>query len=435
MQIVSIYPASPEARPLSFFGKLAVRPRSMAGGMPTPCGRHRVQSRTKTNTKNPFTHTHSTPTLSKYTNLSVQPPQSSPPHSPPKSPTSVQPPHPLHQPPHSLPTLLTEYNLHVPTLPTYFHHTNIHTTPPNTNHPLSHTKQTKYLQNKTQRILQLNAIGIRSTVEELKHLIHTTQPDIINIQESNSPPHPGHHKYDTSLPSAQTENTNKVAASSPTLNQTQHSQTTRRHKSSTQKYNFSKYTQTLQGHHHSQHIHTTTPHHDTIYTIYTNITSCIQYITNIPNSINTGDVNAHSTLWHLYTDDHRGELISETLSNSNHITLNTDSPTIVPNNAHQQPTSPDITTISSSLYNRTTCKTIHALNSDHLPILLTIQTDNKHTLQQNRRSYTNYRKADWDKFTQDTEDAFTAIQPPTDIHDANKTFTNILYQAGENTYQ
>ena len=52
-------------------------------------------------------------------------------------------------------------------------------------------------------------------------------------------------------------------------------------------------------------------------------------------------------------------------------------------------------------------------------------------IQQNRRSYTNYRKADLDKFTQDTEDAFTALQPPTDIHDANKTFTNILYQAGK----
>ena len=90
------------------------------------------------------------------------------------------------------------------------------------------------------------------------------------------------------------------------------------------------------------------------------------------------------------------------------------------NNAHQQPTSPDITTISSSLYNRTTWKTIHALNSDHLPILLTIQTDNKHTIQQNRPSYTNYRKADWDKFKQDTEDAFIALQPPTDIHDAKK---------------
>ena len=40
VQIVSTYPASPEARPPSFLGKPAVRPRSMAGEAPTPCGRH-----------------------------------------------------------------------------------------------------------------------------------------------------------------------------------------------------------------------------------------------------------------------------------------------------------------------------------------------------------------------------------------------------------
>ena len=40
VQIVSTYPASPEARPPRFLGKPAVRPSSMAGGAPTPCGRH-----------------------------------------------------------------------------------------------------------------------------------------------------------------------------------------------------------------------------------------------------------------------------------------------------------------------------------------------------------------------------------------------------------
>ena len=40
LQIVFTYPVSPEARPRSFFGKPPVRPRSMAGGAPTPCGRH-----------------------------------------------------------------------------------------------------------------------------------------------------------------------------------------------------------------------------------------------------------------------------------------------------------------------------------------------------------------------------------------------------------
>ena len=34
----------------------------------------------------------------------------------------------------------------------------------------------------------------------------------------------------------------------------------------------------------------------------------------------------HPTLWHLYTDDHRGQLIAGVISNSDHITLNTKTP-------------------------------------------------------------------------------------------------------------
>ena len=55
----------------------------------------------------------------------------------------------------------------------------------------------------------------------------------------------------------------------------------------------------------------------------TDIQHCIQYITNILHSGLTGDVNAHSTLWHSYTDDHKGQLIADVISNSDHITLNT----------------------------------------------------------------------------------------------------------------
>ena len=120
VQIVSTYPASPEARPPSFLEKPAVRPRSMAGGAPTPC-------------------------------------------------------------------------------------------------------------------------GIRSTMEELN--IYCSQHNLTSSQYKNrsSTQHPGHPKYQTTLPSAQTENTSKEADSSPTFSPTQHSRTSRRHKPSTrttQKRNF-----------------------------------------------------------------------------------------------------------------------------------------------------------------------------------------------------
>ena len=104
----------------------------------------------------------------------------------------------------------------------------------------------------------------------------------------------------------------------------------------------------------------------------TDIHHYIHYITNIPHSVLTGDMNAHSTLWHSYTDDHKGQLIADVISNSDHITLNTNTSTRVPNTTLQQTSSPDITTVSSTLYNRTSWTTQLALSSDHLPIITTI---------------------------------------------------------------
>ena len=104
----------------------------------------------------------------------------------------------------------------------------------------------------------------------------------------------------------------------------------------------------------------------------TDIQHCIQYISNIPHSVLTRDVNAHSTLWHSYTDDHKGQLIADVIRNSDHITLNTNTPTRVPSTTLQQTSSPDITTVSNTLYNRTLWTTQHVLSSDHLPIITTI---------------------------------------------------------------
>ena len=159
------------------------------------------------------------------------------------------------------------------------------------------------------------------------------------------------------------------------------------------------------------------------------IQHCIQYITNIPHSVLTGDVNAHSTLWHSYTDDHRGQLIADVISNSDHITLNTNTPTRVPNTTLQQTSSPDITTVSNTLYNRTSWTTQHALSSGHLPIITTINIRHDYRLQQNRRTFTNYKKADWTQFTEDTESAFAQTTIPTNIHTVNITFTNIILMA------
>ena len=158
----------------------------------------------------------------------------------------------------------------------------------------------------------------------------------------------------------------------------------------------------------------------------TYIQHCIQHITNIPHSVLTGDVNAHFTLWHSYTDDHRGQLIADVISNSDHITLNTNTPTRVPNTTLQQTSLPDITTVANTLYNQTSWTTQHALSSDHLPIITTINIRHDYRLQQNRQTFTNYKKADWTQFTKDTESAFAQTTIPTNIHTANRICTNII---------
>ena len=140
-------------------------------------------------------------------------------------------------------------------------------------------------------------------------------------------------------------------------------------------------------------------------------------------------MNAHSTLWHSYTDDHRGQLIADVISNSDHITLNINTPIRVPNTTLQQTSSPDITTVSNTLYNRTSWTTQHALSSDHLPIITTINIRHDYRLQQNRRTFTNYKKEDWTQFTEDTESAFAQTTIPTNIHTANRIFTNIILMA------
>ena len=199
-----------------------------------------------------LTHTRTQPpTITKYTNSSIQPPQTRPPplslvHPPPKTPTSVQPPKtPTYTSSPPAPTL-TPYTLDriQPTRPDSPHISPPHKPPyvPTPAHSHTRNKQkTSKTKHKEIKILQLNANGIRSTVEELN--IYCSQHNLTSSQYKNrsSTQHPGHPKYQTTLPSAQTENTSKEADSSPTLSPTQHSRTSRRHKPSTrttQKHNF-----------------------------------------------------------------------------------------------------------------------------------------------------------------------------------------------------
>ena len=76
-----------------------------------------------------------------------------------------------------------------------------------------------------------------------------------------------------------------------------------------------------------------------------------------------------------------------------------------------------------------TWTTLNELLSDHLPIHLQINTKTNYKLQQQRQSYTNYRKANWTEYTNEIEDIISNTQSITNVHTANKIITNAILSA------
>ena len=79
--------------------------------------------------------------------------------------------------------------------------------------------------------------------------------------------------------------------------------------------------------------------------------------------------------------------------------------------------------MSNTLYNRTSWTTQHALSSDHLPIITTINIRHDYILQKTDGPLPTTRT------TKDTESAFAQTTISTNIHTANIIFTNIISMA------
>ena len=58
--------------------------------------------------------------------------------------------------------------------------------------------------------------------------------------------------------------------------------------------------------------------------------------------------------------------------------------------------------VTNTLYNRTSWKTQRALSSERLTNITTINIRYEYIPQQNQWTFTNYKKADWTQFTEDT---------------------------------
>jgi len=109
--------------------------------------------------------------------------------------------------------------------------------------------------------------------------------------------------------------------------------------------------------------------------------------------------------------------------------LNINTPTRIPFDKNQQETSPDVTIVPKDLSQKCEWKTKHALSSDHLPIITTINTNINFKQKQNLNCYSSYHKADWENFTKEIEEEIEKLNPPNNIHAANKAFTDIILKS------
>ena len=144
------------------------------------------------------------------------------------------------------------------------------------------------------------------------------------------------------------------------------------------------------------------------------------------DSLVLGDFSAHHSLWNSGTIDTRGNQLADSISISSFAVLNTDSTTRHPGNS--DPSSPDVSLASASLITSSEWQTHTTMSSDHLPILIGLQTTATSSPARHR-TYINLKKVDWTGYRQEIERKLSFRHLPTDCQKDEKLFRATLFKA------
>ena len=143
-------------------------------------------------------------------------------------------------------------------------------------------------------------------------------------------------------------------------------------------------------------------------------------------SLVLGDFNAHHSLWHSGTTDTRGNQLEDSISISSFSVPNTDSPRRLPGNG--DPSSPDVSLASVSLITSPEWQTHTTMSSDHMSILIGLQTT-ANPSPARHRTYINLKKDDWTGYKQEIERKLSSRHRPTDGQKYEKLFRATLFKA------
>ena len=118
--------------------------------------------------------------------------------------------------------------------------------------------------------------------------------------------------------------------------------------------------------------------------------------------------------------------LADSISISSFAVLNTDSPTRLHGNA--DPSSPDVSLASAYLITLSEWQTHTTMSSDHLAILIGLQTTATSSPARHR-TYSNLNKADWTRYRQEIERNLSSRHLPTDCQKYEKLFRATLFKA------
>ena len=140
----------------------------------------------------------------------------------------------------------------------------------------------------------------------------------------------------------------------------------------------------------------------------------------LSNTIVLGDVNGHNEEWSRGVADIRGDRIATEVDASNYSVLNNPDISTRP----CSDTSPDVALVPTPWALSFDWITSTALNSDHLPVSLLIADESPPS--RVGREYTNFKKAEWEEFKNESESLFADLPLPTSCAEGEKVWRRVL---------
>ena len=146
------------------------------------------------------------------------------------------------------------------------------------------------------------------------------------------------------------------------------------------------------------------------------------------DSLYLGDANE---IWSVGTQDARGNLLFDTIQNLPLGVLNDTTPTRLP--SVRNPASPNLSLATDNLLLSTEWTVHTELGSDHLPIVITLQTtDSPPPISISSSSkFTNFKKAKWDHFALDIEEQLKSTPLPEEACSGEKKLRKIFTDAAK----